>query len=364
MTSGEIALYLLVAAGVTALAAGLHVAFWGWWLRVEPAVDEVLWARTRDGWTLGVSHRRPQGPRRRCPPVLLVHGLAMNRQAFDFGVEAHSLAVRLSRDGFDCFMLDQRGHGLSRRGPSRHWDLDDYLREDFAAALDAVRDATGEPDVLWVGHSQGALLGLAACVLHPGRIRAIAALAPPVFYDRQERLRRLVSWRRLALARHFRAVARWLSPIVGLWHPELAEVVLSSRNMSRPIYRRFMANGVENLQPGVLDQFATFVAENSFRSVDGATDYRALLPLARQPAIFISAERDGLAPPAVVRDAFDLWGGPKTYWGAEHGYGHVDLLLGRGAPDYVFPVVHGFLLRHASDRGTERGMAPGPRPAV
>jgi pimeloyl-ACP methyl ester carboxylesterase len=302
MTLGEVVLYLLVAAGVTALAAGVHVAFWGWWLRAEPAVDEVLWARTRDGWTLGVSHRRPRGPLRRSPPVLLVHGLAMNRQAFDFGVESHSLAARLSGDGFDCFMLDLRGHGLSRKGPTRRWNLDDYLREDFVAALDAVRDATGEPDVLWVGHSQGALLGLAACALYPDRIRAIAALAPPVFYDRQAQLLQLVSWRRLPLARHFRAVARWLSPVVGFWHLQVAQIALNSRNMERSIYRRFMANGVENLQPGVLDQFATFVAENSFRSADGATDYRALLPRARQPAIFISAERDGLAPPAVVRE--------------------------------------------------------------
>ena len=343
MTPGALVLYLLVAAGITALAAGLHVAFWGWWLRVEPEVDEVLRATTRDGWTLALSRRRPTGPLRRSPPVLLVHGLAMNRQAFDFGVESHSLAARLSRDGFDCFMLDLRGHGLSRRGPSRHWNLDDYLGLDFPAALDAVREATGEPDVLWVGHSQGAILGLAACALYPDRIRAIAALAPPVVYDRQERVRRLVSWRRLPLARHFRAVARWLSPLVGYWHPAIAQVALNSRNMERPIYRRFMANGVENLQPGVLDQFATFVAENSFRSADGATDYRALLPRAHQPALFVSAERDGLAPPAVVRAAFDLWGGPKAYWGAERGYGHVDLLLGRGVPDYVFPVVQAFL---------------------
>ena len=360
MSPGEAGLYLLLAAGIAAAAVLVHAAFWGWWLRVEPDVDEVLRARTTDGWELAISRRRPRGPPRG-PPVLLVHGLAMNRQAFDFGVPSHSLAARLSEDGFDCFVLDHRGHGLSRRGPSRRWNLDDYLHRDFVAALDAVRGATGAPDVLWVGHSQGALLGLAACALYPDRIRAIAALAPPVVHDHQARLRRLVAMRHLPLARHFRAVMRALSPFVGVWHPVTAEVAINSRNMARPIYRRFLANGLEDLQAGVLDQFADFVRDNSFRSADGATDYRALLPGARQPALFVSAELDGMAPPEVVEAGMQLWGGPKAHWRAGRGYGHVDLLLGRGAPDHVFPVVHAFLVEHSARRD---GLASTVLPAV
>lgn len=360
MSASDLALYLLLALGLIAAAAVLHVAFWSWWLRIEPEVDEVLWPRTRDGWTLGLSRRRPRGPARG-PPVLLVHGLAMNRHAFDFGVEAWSLAALLAKDGFDCFVLDLRGHGLSRRGPSRHWTIDDYARQDVPAALDAVSEATGSPDVLWVGHSQGSLLGLATCVLHPERVRAIAALAAPVFYDGSEpRLRTLVGMRGLPLARHFRAFARWLSPFVGFLHPALVQIVLNTRNMAPPIYRRFMANGVENLQPGVLEQFAIFVAEDSFRSFDGKTDYRALLPRARQPALFISAVNDGLATPAAVEGAFALWGGPKRLWRAERGFGHVDLLLGRDAPGYVFPEVQAFLLEHSTPvAGAAQAAAPG-----
>ena len=74
--------------------------------------------------------------------MLLVHGIAMNRQAFDFGVERWSVAAHLAAAGFDCFSLDLRGHGGSRRGPTSRWTLDTYLDQDLPSALDAIRAAT------------------------------------------------------------------------------------------------------------------------------------------------------------------------------------------------------------------------------
>jgi hypothetical protein len=77
-----------------------------------------------------------------------------------------------------------------------------------------------------------------------------------------------------------------------------------------------------------------------------------------QPALFVSAEKDGLAPPAVVEAAFRRWGGePKRYWNCGRDYGHLDLLLGRNAPEVVFPMVKDFLLevsRPAQEVGAPR----------
>jgi pimeloyl-ACP methyl ester carboxylesterase len=83
--------------------------------------------------------------------------------------------------------------------------------------------------------------------------------------------------------------------------------------------------------------------------MDGAVDYRALLPRTTQPALFVSAEKDGLAPPAVVEAAFRRWGGPKRYWAAGRDYGHLDLLVGRNAPEVVFPIVRDFLLEQSEE---------------
>jgi pimeloyl-ACP methyl ester carboxylesterase len=339
-------LVVLAGLGLALLAGVAHAAFWRWRLRVSPGQDEIVRARTEDGWSLGMGRRWPRGAPR-LPPLLFLHGLAMNRQAFDFGVESHSMSAFLARSGFDCFALDLRGHGLSRDGPTRRWNLDDYLRLDLPAALAAIRSATGHPEVLLVGHSQGALLGLAAAVLEPARIRAVVALAPPVHFRSREQLRLLLALRHLPVARHARIASWWIAPFVGIAHPRLAEVAINTRHMERPIYRRLMANVIEDLPPGVLEQFAAFVREDSFRSADGAVDYRAQLRLARQPALFVSAARDGVAPPEVVEAGFGAWGGPKQHWRCGEPFGHTDLLLGAGAREVVFPVIRDFLLRNS-----------------
>jgi pimeloyl-ACP methyl ester carboxylesterase len=342
---------LLAVAALAALAV-LHYAFWSWWLAAPGGEDELLYASTRDGWRIALAHRRPHGVAR-LPPVLLCHGIAVNRQFLDFGVERYSLSAFLSRAGFDCWALDLRGHGASRPAPgaSRRWNLDTYLAEDVPAALDAIRDATGSGRVLWVGHSQGAILGMAACGLYPDRIEAIASLAGPAHFDVQERLRRLYTLRYPLLGRFTRVAARMAAPFSGYWHPGVAELAINMRNVERPIYRRILANAIENLQPGVLEQFAAFIREDAFRSMDGSRDYRAACAGCAQPALFLSAEKDGLAPPAVVEAAFRRWGGPKRYWNVGRDYGHSDLLLGRKAPEVVFPVIRDFLLEHSGKAG-------------
>lgn len=343
----EAALILVALAAGALLLAVVHYVFWQWMLGVSPGEDELLRAPTRDGWSLALGHRHPRGASARQPPVLLVHGLAMNRQAFDFGVERYSVAAHLAAAGFDCYALDLRGHGASRRGPAQRWNIDTYLRLDLPAALDAIRARTGEPQVLYVGHSQGAILGLAACELYPERIRAVVALAGPAHFDVQQRLKMLVGLRHAGLGRFTRLAARMVAPFSGYWHPAVAELAVNMRNVERPVYRRVLANAIENLHPGVLDQLATFIAEDSFRAMDGSQDYRALLGRCLQPALFVSAEKDGLAPPAVVEAAFRRWGGPKRYWSSGRDYGHLDLIVGRNAPEVVFPVIRDFLLEQS-----------------
>ena len=85
-----ITLPLAFGAGVVALAV-LHYAFWTWRLGMPAREDEVLFATTRDGWRLALGRCRAAAPARR-PPVLLVPGIAMNRQAFEFGLERYALA--------------------------------------------------------------------------------------------------------------------------------------------------------------------------------------------------------------------------------------------------------------------------------
>jgi pimeloyl-ACP methyl ester carboxylesterase len=349
----------LVAAGsVAAVLAIAHYAFWTHRLRQPIRDDGIVRAQTSDGWRLALGTRLPRGAERR-PPVLLVHGLSVNRWMLDAGVEGFSLAAYLARHGFRTFALDLRGHGDSRHAPRRagDWDFDVYVRRDVPAALEAIRRETGEERVLWVGHSLGAVAGMVSCQLHADRIAGLVAIAGPVSFDAEGLVTHHVGWGLIVDGRFNRTLARMVAPWAGVFHPVAAEIMLNGRNMDRPVYQRTMANSIEDVPHGVFLQLADWVLRDVCRSADGKLDYRAGLAGCRQPALFLAGPLDHLAPPAVVARAHALWGGEKRLveFKVENGhaadYGHVDLLLGRRAPLDVYPVVLEWLLEHSRDRG-------------
>jgi len=335
----------LLGLAALALAAWAHLAFWRWRLAAPGREDERVWARTADGWRLCLGRRRPRGAPRG-PPVLLLHGIAMNRLALDFGVERLSLAAHLAGAGLDCFALDLRGHGDSRGrepGAPRRWNLDDYLALDLPAALDAVAAATGAPRVVLVGHSQGALLALAAAARHPARVAGVVALAPPIRFTAAAArlLRALPALARLPVVR---LAARTLAPFVGWWHPSAARLSICPEEMEPFAFRRLMANVIEDLHPGVVAQFAAFIREDRCGSADGREDWRAALATCRAPALFVAAPEDGIATPAIVGEACERWGGEKALLVLPAGVGHTDMLLGRRAPELLFPAVREWIL--------------------
>lgn len=345
------ALAVLAAAGALLLAGWAHLAFWRWRLAAPGREDERLTAVTDDGWRLCLGRRRARGARRG-PPVLLVHGLAMNRLALDFGVERYSLAAALAAAGLECFALDLRGHGGSRPGPGagRRWSLDDYLRLDLPAAMDAVAAATGEGRVLLVGHSQGALLSLVAGARWPARVAGVVALAPPLRFPPTAR-RHLRHLPALAALRVTRLGARMLAPfatLAAVWRPPAAALSIAPAEMDGPVFRRLLSNVIEDLPPGVVAQFADFLREDRCGSADGREDWRAALPDARAPALFVAAPEDGLAPPALVREAFERWGGERAWLTLPSGVGHTDMLLGRRAPTVLFPAVREWILSRST----------------
>ncbi len=351
------ALGLLAAIAVAAILVYIHYQFWTWRLSVPPGDDELLFVRTHDGWALGIGRRLPHGAPRR-PPVVLCHGVSTNRASLDFGVERYSLAAFLSRAGFDCFSLELRGHGASRPGPGapRRHSFDTFLREDVPASLDRIRQATGEERVLWVGHSLGALLGLAACGVYPDRISGVAAMGGPSHFHAQADLKRLMRFELLVSGRWNRLVAGCLAPFSGMWHPPIADLAVNARNVEPAVYRRVLANVIEDVSPGVFAQVARWVREDRFASEDGAVDYRERLAASSQPAFFLAGARDGIAPPEAVQAAFERWAGEKAFWiagraaGLRSDYGHTDLIYGRDAPEEVFPRIRDWLLAHSQPR--------------
>jgi pimeloyl-ACP methyl ester carboxylesterase len=196
-----------------------------------------------------------------------------------------------------------------------------------------------------VGHSQGALLGLAAAALLPERIAGVVALAPPIRFGALGPL--LPALGLLARLKLARRLAQLVAPFSGGWQPPRAGLAIQPAEMARPAFRRMMMNAMADLPPGVVAQLADFVRRDAFTSRDGRTDYREALAACRQPALFVAAPEDGLAPPPVVEEAWRRWGGEKRLLRAPAGVGHTDLVLGRRAPTWTFPAVRDWLEAHA-----------------
>jgi pimeloyl-ACP methyl ester carboxylesterase len=102
------------------------------------------------------------------PPVLLVHGLGVSGSVFQ------PFARRLLPE-LASVAPDLRGHGQSDAPPSG------YLPSDYAADLaELIQDLRIDAPLPFIGHSLGALVGLALAEGYPELLRWLALLDPPL----------------------------------------------------------------------------------------------------------------------------------------------------------------------------------------
>src|SRR5512139_2866597 len=143
----------------------------------------IEFARTHDGCDLALHHY--VGIRPDLPPVILCSGYACNRHFLDFD-DRYSLARFLARRGFDVWILELRGHGLSDppQGRQRSWTFDDFVQYDVPTAIAYVRDQADRAPV-WIGHSMGGMVLYATLGQNPAAAAALGGLitmASPVAF--------------------------------------------------------------------------------------------------------------------------------------------------------------------------------------
>ncbi len=357
----EILVWLIV--GMAILVTAAFVA--GRWFFVERYPDEIHFARTEDGWRIALTRYRPEQPAG-AEPVILLHGVASNRYGLDLTDEL-SLARALAKAGFDAWLVDLRGRGQSTQPRlfGEHgwdWSFDEYVEHDAPAAIDAVLAVTARERCHLVGHSLGAAI-IYAVVADPRRalkIRSAVAIGGPASYHFQQKY--LFHWplRNLRFVRHA-FLMRLLAPVAGYWRNKL---LYNPENIAGATVRRFLVNASTNLARNEMLQYSDWIANDQFRSIDQRRDYRKELAKVTTPMLLIAGNKDLLAPPPSVKDAYDaIAGADKKLVIASRGhaldanYGHFDLVLGRHAPKEIFPLVVDWLGAHgqAREAATELG---------
>jgi len=330
---------------------------------------------TRDGWSIAVHHRPPPEGAHGMP-VVLCHGMGSNRFNMD-GPGRTSLARFLQARGYDVWLLELRGAGRSRRRwrlppVPYHWSFEDYVHHDVPAALSRVRELTGRDRVLWVGHSLGGMVAYAALMTPAADAFAGAVtLASPgmtdVGHDTLDwwlRLRRALV---LAPPRlPVRALARMGAPFAGLiaralpdlvrdwfWHPD---------NLDLDVVRFMLQRGVEDLPRSLLMEFAEWYETKEMSDRYGLFRFADHLERIQVPLFVIAGGRDRLTPPEDLRRLVDRVGSADRSFfvaghvsGLAHEYSHVDLLLGRHAPDEIYPRIAEWLDDHKPGVGVAEG---------
>ncbi|WP_296254003.1 alpha/beta fold hydrolase [Pseudomonas sp. UBA4194] len=100
-------------------------------------------------------------PQARGTPVILVHGSFSNRR-FWYSPKGIGLGPWLARLGFDVWIAEMRGHGLSPRNQAyRRNSVADYARYDLPVIGAFVGEITAQTPH-WIGHSLGGITLAAA----------------------------------------------------------------------------------------------------------------------------------------------------------------------------------------------------------
>jgi pimeloyl-ACP methyl ester carboxylesterase len=349
-----------VLAGTAILLAAWMLLVWRVYRLRRPPPELVL-LHAADGWRLALYHRAP-ARRRFEEPVLLCHGLAANHRNFEFE-PPYSVAMYLADAGFECFSVEWRGTGASRRAPRRgvcsNYTIDDHIALDAPAFLERALHMTGARRAFWIGHSLGGLVGYAVAEgPHAHQLAGIVTSGSPAFFSYPGYLL-YVAWLAEALSWPCKLRQRWFSiataPFLGRVTLPLTDVVLNPKHIPPSLQRKIYAQVISSVGRKVVLQFDDWLRENAFRSFDRSVDYRAGLGRIQVPVLITGGASDRLAPPEVVRAAYDACGSrDKTLmlFGSENGelldYGHGDLIFGAGAPREVYPKIRRWL----EDRAT------------
>jgi pimeloyl-ACP methyl ester carboxylesterase len=321
-------------------------------------LSEVLHARTSDGWSLAVHHLPGKGERRRWP-VLMVHGLGANRLHFDLD-DRYSVARAARMRGFDVYVLELRGVGMSKapEGWRGAWGFNDFADRDLPAAVDLVLRHSKREQLHAFGHSMGGMLFYRYAVTRPGTLRSITAVASPLACELElgpveRRLIQLVLRlvpNEMSAKVPFRILmgAAAMSGIVPFASKFADVVLLNADNTEVAVMDRMAREAITDIPLQLLVELTQQMASKAPEG--GPYAYEQQLHRINVPTFALGGAVDRIAPPASVKAAAARLTAPDVRYremGLRHGdradYGHVDLLVGKSAPEEVFPLCVDFL---------------------
>ena len=329
------------------------------------------------GRSLGLVRKRLPGGQPRAP-LVLIHGWGQNR--YSWHLSERSFVNYLAERGFDVWNVDLTGHGRSRElGSEPPIRFEDYVQDGVDTAL-AVHAESASGPVFLLGHSLGGTVCYAVAPRIPELLGGVVTFAGLYTFGRGNpttlRIARLArrslgAWTprsRFKLSIASQAVDNflglvddwfWSFPLAG-WYPGSVEPHLLRERIHR---------GLDWTAVNILLTMLRWADEGRLTS-DSGHDYGAEFAALDKPLLVIAGDADRMLP---MEDARPAWeesrSSDKTFKllsperEATH-WGHLDILLGRQAPRYVWPLAAEWIGQRCGEALAGAGPVPparGPR---
>lgn len=276
---------------------------------------------------IAVTHLTLQGTPPTGKPVILNHGSFTNR-GFWLSDKGIGLARYLLEQGFDVWLYEQRGHGLSPRNQDYIANtLERYVLTDVVSVNTFVHEKT-QQHPYWVGHSLGGVIiasAVAAGILNSENCAGQVLLGT-------QALRR-----------------PWY-----LWLPLLSGFLQLVVHQKGELDGRKLRIGPENEPAGLINEYIK--RHSWFGHWQLRSTRQRLLPLwraAQVPLFSIAAAADKSDPAKHCERFFKQYGGAdksflllSTDAGFSHAFGHVDMVVSKAAAEEVWPRIADWLNEH------------------
>ncbi|MFW5875534.1 MAG: alpha/beta hydrolase [Myxococcota bacterium] len=312
---------------------------------------------TRGQHPLGMVRKRLAGSEPTRGAVLLIHGFGQNRYAWHTSVR--SFSCYLAAEGWDVFNVDLRGHGRSAMfADGRSRVLHEYVHEDVPSLAEEAMRLSGQRKLFLVGHSMGGLIAYSVGASRlRNHVRGVVSIGSPYRFGLGSRTLAAVS--ELLTAVRYTGIfdANPLLPLGfigthlrrrrGLWDSRAVPLpvrVWAPGSMEVDVLDEYLRRAFDVTSLQVAFDIIRFGQKAVLGGEEGRLDYKTAFEWLDRPLLVVAGTHDTLAPPASVKPAFDASrSSDKAY--REFPLGHIDMLVGRGAPCTVWPLVGDWLAR-------------------
>ena len=110
--------------------------------------------------------------------ILLVHGLTYSSHEFDINYKDYSLVRALAREGYSVWRLDIAGYGRSGEVADGFLPNSDYATEDINAAVEKIKQVTGQDKIDLLGWSWGTVTTSKFASKHNEHLNKLVLFAP------------------------------------------------------------------------------------------------------------------------------------------------------------------------------------------